>query len=276
MSILHKLLIALVAVLSLHIAHGEFDFVPSDAWSGVPITTEATYECSFNNLWTEQMHPTDFPDAASWSDPMFVVHSEKFHVWKKGEKASDGVANFAKTGETIGLTVELLSTDDQVRDIEIGTNAGVLPFQANQVTPFMSTVVKMVPSPDWFTGFSSLDLRQELNDPNLPRVWYREFHVDTYPFTAGTLSGTTYSDPGSDVNEPIQQLTNTAVLANVPVARWSCQLETPSEFQKDENLFGGSVIVSAMESIEPTMVYTIDSSTINPSEYSTSSDVDVV
>ena len=208
-----------------------------------------------------------------------------------------------QTGEHSLLTLEALSAENEVRDIEIGVPLSVaggtglmeqelLDFATSQSSPFMSTIAKLTPSPDWFTGFSTLDLRQDTGNPDIPQMWYREFYVDTYPFTTGTLSGDEYRDPGVPL-DPIQNIrqftteteparTNNLFVdtpaANsnsnsngnaknqiLPVARWSCELLNPPEYMVEDSLFGdGSVIVNAKESLSPTL----DTSTISPSDES--------
>ena len=71
-------------------------FVPGETMSGVPTTTDARFKCSFENLWTEENHPQDYPDNAAWSAPIFVVHSNQLTVWETGQLASPGVSRFVK------------------------------------------------------------------------------------------------------------------------------------------------------------------------------------
>lgn len=111
--------------------------------------------------------------------------------------------------------MEVLGAGEDARDIEIGQPISVvggslqeqdiLHFAAAESAPFMSAIVKMMPSPDWFTGFSQLDLRQDTGNPDVPQMWFREFYVETYPFTAGTLSGDEYTTPG-DPTSPVQNI----------------------------------------------------------------------
>lgn len=78
----------------------------------------------------------------------------------------------------------------------------------------------------------------------MPQQWQREFQVDTYTFTAGTLSGETYLEAGQELDPkmPIRQLNSggstlsTGVLLarsgeqTLPVATWDCTLVNAVEF----------------------------------------------
>ena len=120
-------------------------------------------------------------------------------------------------------------------------------IRASLDAPFFTTIAGMSPSPDWFTGFSMLDLRQNTDDPNMPQQWYREFQVETYALTAGTRSGETYMEAGTDLDPkvPIRPLytaesgLSTGVLLDAnkdeapPVVQWSCNLVNAVEFALD-------------------------------------------
>lgn len=87
-----------------------------------------------------------------------------------------------------------------------------------------------VQSPDWFTGFYDL---QPVEDGK----WMNSFSVSTYPWDAGTDSGTTYNSANQATNpqEGIFQMTPDKLpSSNVflspdgedvrPVARWECSI----------------------------------------------------
>ena len=96
----------------------------------------------------------------------------------------------------------------------------------------LSAISMIAPSPDWFSGFNNIDMRQMST-----QSWVRSITVTTMPYDAGTEMGNEYdgdNDP-EDPHVPIFQLTvdtlpptnvfldptNTTVL---PVAEWDCQL----------------------------------------------------
>ena len=166
------------------------------------------------------------------------------------------------------MIVGFLAGGDQAKDFEIGPPQSAdeevqsLFFgnlKVSQDAPVLSAIAKMSPSPDWFTGFHSLDLRRSTGDPNMPQQWQREFQVDTYTFTAGTRSGETYLEPGEDLDPklPIRQLNaggstlSTGVLLartgehTLPVARWECTLVNAVAFA--EKTEPPTVIENGME-----------------------------
>lgn len=139
---------------------------------------------------------------------------------------------------------ELMIADEGVLDYRQGPpmnvslvqNATLAPILLNTDHPFISTISSMMPSPDWFSGFYDVSMR----DPQ-SGTWYDKVVIDTYPWDAGTDSGATYLAQASptDPSYLITQLTvgtvpNSEVFLNsdgtdvLPVARWTCnRVEAP-------------------------------------------------
>mmetsp|Transcript_52644 Transcript_52644/g.58828 ORF Transcript_52644/g.58828 Transcript_52644/m.58828 type:complete len:86 (+) Transcript_52644:385-642(+) len=60
--------------------------------STVPASHSVTYSCKFNNMWSSENHPINYPgNDAHWSAPVLAAHSKKYKMWKPGKLASDGV-----------------------------------------------------------------------------------------------------------------------------------------------------------------------------------------
>ena len=55
-------------------------------------------------------------------------------------------------------------------------------------TPLLSSITMIAPSPDWFTGLDSFDMRNPATN-----TWYGKVSLETYPYDSGTDSGTTYN-----------------------------------------------------------------------------------
>jgi hypothetical protein len=97
--------------------------------------------------------------------------------------------------------------------------------------PYMSSVTMIAPSPDWFSGFNAIDLRNIKTG-----TWYRSISMETFPWDAGTETGDTYqlNNPAENPHIPIFQLTKTTVPQStmvfkkngnvLPVAQWDCSL----------------------------------------------------
>lgn len=93
---------------------------------------------------------------------------------------------------------------------------------------FISTVTRLSPSPDWFTGLNAFSTQQD-------GFWYSEFAVETMALDAGTSTGNTYNaipTPESPTHQLIQLVSN-GVFNTLPVARWRCVLTT-SQFNAQE------------------------------------------
>lgn len=110
-------------------------------------------------------------------------------------------------------------------------------IKVSQRYPMMTSIAKFNPSPDWFSGLFSFDLRQQTDDPSHPLQWYKAFTIETFPWTAGTMTGGSYNDSGAERNprRRISRFTvpnppasgaflNEGRTIVHPVARWSCEL----------------------------------------------------
>jgi Spondin_N len=105
-------------------------------------------------------------------------------------------------------------------------------IRVNPDYPFLSGIVSMNPSPDWFTGFYLLDVVDEYD-----RTYWNRIVIHTYPWDAGTDGGTTYTDVDYDLDPTINveriyaknALPNGIFLSPagdevLPVAEWDCAL----------------------------------------------------
>lgn len=105
-----------------------------------------------------------------------------------------------------------------------------------EVTPqnyVISSVSMIAPSPDWFSGFSSFDVRDPATDGD---TWYGAFSLVTFPWDAGVEDGDTYdmdNDPTTPEPEPVTLFTADTVPATnvflnpegngvLPVLQWDC------------------------------------------------------
>lgn len=181
-----------------------------------------------------------------------------------------------QTGETLGLTVEFLSAIGQANDMEIGKFMSVSNnenaeqefglIRATPQHPFMSSIAKVNPSPDWFTGFRNFDLRANNGE------WHQSFTISSFPWTAGAMIGDDYTSGGvieTDPSQPITQFTietvpETDIFLNnektevLPVAQWSCEFQDIIAENREDNQMNQSGIV-ILETVAPTEDSTFDS-----------------
>lgn len=139
----------------------------------------------------------------------------------------------SQNGTELALLDELQNSAD-VLDEQNGTaminsqqqSQSLNALTADSEHSLVSSVTKISPSPDWFTGFADLSILD-----NSTNTWFASVEVETFPWDAGTDSGT---DPQGNITR-IQGETgeglpkpgvfvssdNTTVLS---VAKWTCSV----------------------------------------------------
>jgi len=206
------------------------------------ITTPVTYRCEFTSLWTATDHPNDFPSNHHWSPMVLVSHSNEYSMWSEGIDATNGVRLVAETGATSALRTEFDKAGDSISNVTIST-PGFFPDNKSSTRKIdditidkdhslLSSISMVAPSPDWFTGFYNV---QPIQDD----MWMESFTILTYPWDAGTDSGTSYTSPNQPTDPEVgiyQLVPGTLPSSNVflssdgtevkPVARWECSIGT--------------------------------------------------
>ena len=144
--------------------------------------------------------------------------------------------------------------------VQFNSESSYQIFTEITLTPWfnrMSSITMIAPSPDWFTGFSGLKPYKRRAKTG-STTWLTSFDVLTYPFDAGTDSGTTYN-AGNEAEDPplaIYELTNETIPTTVqiddfgfsinqvflnsnrngvePVGKWKCTLTAVSCVDHDK------------------------------------------
>lgn len=91
---------------------------------------------------------------------LLIQHDSKYHLFKLGEKASEGVANSAMFGENDTLISEL-DPSYKIQSHEVLKTPNKHTFKIIEHSPknkYLSFITMIAPSPDWFTAASSIDL----------------------------------------------------------------------------------------------------------------------
>jgi Spondin_N len=242
--------------------------------STVPAATEAAvYSCSMTNLWTSERHPALYPTGpAHWTRPLLTSHNSNFEMWSPGTLASEAAEDLAEFGSTIALRGLIENSTDTgmfVQGSDFDTDDVTTTSQTFDDLTFMpgfsllSTMTMVAPSPDWFTGIYNFDAINQATG-----TYYDSFIIDTYPWDAGTETGSTYtiSNPAEVQHVPIFQLTvdtvpDTGVFLNpdgtdvLPVSRWNCVMRTTDD---DNNM------VTDAPQTEPTMAPVLAPTTVQP------------
>lgn len=122
-----------------------------------------------------------------------------------------------------------------VMDLAESNNQTIVAARLDAKHPYITTISMIAPSPDWFSGFYNFNAVDSATN-----TWYKNFIIQTYPWDAGTDSGTTYKakDMSTDPPDEIFQLTVDTIpksgvflSANassatgstvLPVSKWVC------------------------------------------------------
>lgn len=190
---------------------------------------EVEYTVYFDATWSEDTHPIDFPGNPHFSGLIGGTHSDAVSFWELGELASPGIESMAETGSKTLLQGEVQSAIDAgtAGAIISGNGIPVSPgsvsktFTIIESHPRVTLVSMLAPSPDWFVGVRSLNLREG-------GQWLPVVVVDMVLYDAGTDSGTMYSSPNQPTLPPIPIYEKTEVpfAENNIVGTFTFQLTT--------------------------------------------------
>lgn len=178
--------------------------------------SEARYKVTVTGSWTTPAFGV--PGGAHFTTFIGAVHNSNVSLWKEGMVASTGIEQVAENGNGTLLLDEINT------HIAAGRAASLLLFLPPDPTGTVSTNIylnssfsqvsfasMLAPTPDWFTGVSSMDLLENGR-------WVPEKTIDVYAYDAGTEDGDVFSTNNSDTSpkQPIRRITPaiSSVLAN--------------------------------------------------------------
>ena len=109
--------------------------------------------------------------------------------------------------------------------VNLSPGSGSVSFEVSQKFPLLSITSMLAPSPDWFVGTDSLNLRQDGR-------WIDELTVDLPVYDAGTDSGSdfTSNNANTDPAELITQINEGSLGNGVPVGQFRLQLQSVSDY----------------------------------------------
>ncbi|KAM4733250.1 spondin-2b [Anableps anableps] len=188
--------------------------VPTD----VPVCTAsetAQYSLTFTGKWTQAAFPKQYPvyrPPAQWSNLIGVTHSSDYHMWQSNEFASNGVREFAEKGEAWTIMKEVETAGERIQSVYGILSAPAVVGGSGQMDTefevlarhsYLSFIVRIVPSPDWFVGADSVDLCDGDH-------WKEKVTLELFPYDAGTDSGFTFSSPNFETipQDRITQITS--------------------------------------------------------------------
>lgn len=168
----------------------------------------ATYDITFTSEWNATYH-TSFPVNAHWSNLAGATHNNAIHLFEEGQQATLGIKNLAELGDNVEYENEVnAAISDGNADqwlieslaAEPGAFATLSDVNISEDFPLISLASMVAPSPDWFIGINSLNLRNASDDG-----WKNSFTMDVFAYDAGTDSGMDY-DSANQVSIPVQPI----------------------------------------------------------------------
>ena len=199
-------LLTLVLCIAIYSCSGSDDSGDDGGSGGGDLVPQATYRITFTTNFTEETHPTDYPDNASFDKVFIAAHSASQNIFIIGNVASDGLKSYAEDGDLTTLLNEHSGGDDNTAMTIITSNSSIATnanasFDINVIptTTRISFVSKISPSPDWFVGVPSINLVN--GNELIESASYRLFPLD-----AGSDSGASYESPDSPEPGPITEI----------------------------------------------------------------------
>lgn len=177
---------------------------------------EARYTATITSAWAAPQ--LTVPPGAHFTTFIGLVHNSDARLWKEGTLATTGMEVLAETGGGAPILAEI---DSMIRARSglalllfvappVNGNASV-HFYCNSQYPQISFASMLGPTPDWFTGISSLCLYRDGR-------WVSDTTISLYTLDAGTEEGDVfgYANPPTVPQQPIRVLpaAEATVLAN--------------------------------------------------------------
>jgi len=163
------------------------------------------YYCTFRGKWSQERHPRDFPQSASWSAPVLISHSKDWRMWTGTETVTAGVEYMAEEGFPTILYNEFQNAGFETLHMIVGDrmyntteSQHLPPINVTYNHPWLSAMTKITPSPDWFVGFS--DFRSISYDTE---TYYNRFVIQSYVWDAGTDDGQNYLSFDRDLDPQV-------------------------------------------------------------------------
>jgi hypothetical protein len=159
----------------------------------------ARYQVDLKVTWSSETHPYEFPLGAHFSDLIGASHDARYVLFADGQTASSGLELLAENGRASILQAELAEASRRDRVGAVFTSEGLRTVPGVMTAEFdvdaehilVSLVTMIAPSPDWFTGVSTVALARE-------GTWVDRLELPLWAWDAGTDSGSTYAAPDMD------------------------------------------------------------------------------
>jgi len=166
----------------------------------------ADYKVVVKSTWTAATHPFEYPEAGVLTGPHFsgligTAHNANYSIFAEGTPPTPGLEHLSEEGKHTPL-------DQEIQAAVAAGNAGMLVetdalrnfndsliavIHVDSLHPLVSLVMMVAPSPDWFTGISSVNMMEN-------GQWAATRTFDLIGWDSGGDDGTTYKAPDMDTN----------------------------------------------------------------------------
>ncbi|MFN0098523.1 MAG: spondin domain-containing protein [Gemmatimonadaceae bacterium] len=166
---------------------------------GMMMHETVTYTVVLKGRWTAANFPHEYPAGAHFSGLIGATHSEGYALFSEGAMPSAGLERLSETGRHMPLDAEIRAAIATGRAGKLVESGPLKDFGDSVVTtitvdakfPLVSLVAMIAPSPDWFAGVASVDLRDMGS-------WATSRTVELVAYDSGGDDGTTYTAPDKD------------------------------------------------------------------------------
>lgn len=172
---------------------------------------EATYDIGYqahisSNAFLQALGAVPYPEGVeSAASLVLAEHPRDIVVWEEDGMASAGLKMLAETGDAamlieeataMGVTIRWRDSDAILQLIQVTQE-----ITLNYENPCVTYAQGIVPSPDWFVGFTICAVDED-------GMWMEEIPLVAIAWDAGTDDGTDYmaEDAPSDPQVPITPL----------------------------------------------------------------------
>jgi hypothetical protein len=157
------------------------------------MTDPVEYTVVLKGRWTAANFPLEYPAGAHFSGFIGASHGASFTLFREGAMPSAGLERLSETGRHMPLDGEIkaaiakgtagtLVESGPIKDF---ADSAVAIVKVDARNPLVSLVAMIAPSPDWFTGIASVDLRDE-------KGWTASKTIELWAWDSGGDDGTTY------------------------------------------------------------------------------------
>ncbi|HKA60429.1 MAG TPA: spondin domain-containing protein [Gemmatimonadales bacterium] len=171
------------------------------------------YTIVLKSSWTKARFPLEYPEAGTFTGPHFsgligAAHNSSYAIFTVGSRPTAGLEKLSEEGKHAPLDSEIrkaIESGAATSLVESGPlrNFGdslVATVRVDANHPLLSLVAMIAPSPDWFTGVSNVNLREN-------GEWVASRSLDLWAYDSGGDDGMTYKAADQDNNpkKPTEQ-----------------------------------------------------------------------